>query len=467
MQEWLLARTNKRLSEPIDVWLNPDTAEAAAKNTGGTLWTCNIVINFGKYAGQTFKWLLENDVGWVVFILSEFKRTGETIPLLKWQKERLWDLAEQFPEVMVLIDRRLKKQEQEKAQASAESDPFAQDYLEDADLLQKITTVGKLVTPSAAATRTTLHLHALLKHLPRQEKLFFWRAGRRSGMTPPPQHVQGICAPNMKWIKGDDQFGIFQPAKPYQNAKGELVQRKVFKDKIQLNPPPVPTSIKGLLPNMLSFFTTPVIFWRPVGVLEVKIRCPNPNCPAPPGSYLAKSGFGNYARQVCGLSYHYTLLTERLQCIHCMKQRKAIGENVDPDTDEEETTHSSSTVICGKRAIDKSVVTLLSDRLNAVSMAKVHRLIQQGHDEWYAGRRDLHQTLLYQAHTASTASQQGILPYLKPPGSYTPPLLRLPYPLPECCAGPIWSWRWRGCRTTEPPFSLSLEKSCALMGLNR
>ncbi|PIK38265.1 hypothetical protein BSL78_24885 [Apostichopus japonicus] len=61
-------------------------------------------------------------------------------------------------------------------------------------------------------------------------------------------------------------------------------------------------------------------------------------------------------------------------------------------------------------------------------MAKVHRLIQQGHDEWYAGRRDLYQTLLYQAHTASTASQQGILSYFKPPGSYTPPLPQTPVP---------------------------------------
>ncbi|PIK55913.1 hypothetical protein BSL78_07183 [Apostichopus japonicus] len=273
------------------------------------------------YAGQTFKWLLENDVGWVVFILSEFKRTGETIPLLKWQKERLWDLAEQFPEVMVLIDRRLKKQEQEKAQASAESDPFAQDYLEDADLLAaaenvlqqsevavltEITTVEKLVTPSAAATRSSDDFAsssaAQASSSPGEAILLegwqtFWMI---------PQHVQGICAPNIKWIKGDDQFGIFHP--------------------------------------------------------RSHIRMP--------------------------------------RCIHCMKQRKAIGENVDPDTDEEETTqqqqyrwHAYSphillslapavrsmfpAVICGKRAIDKSVVTLLSDRLNAVSMAKVHRLIQR------------------------------------------------------------------------------------------
>jgi len=48
--------------------------------------------------------------------------------------------------------------------------------------------------------------------------------------------------------------------------------------------------------------------------------------------------------------------------------------------------------------------------------------MQQGHDEWYTERRDLYQTLLYEAHTTGTASQPGILSFLKTPGSYTPPL---------------------------------------------
>ncbi|KAK5868993.1 hypothetical protein PBY51_009959 [Eleginops maclovinus] len=43
-------------------------------------------------------------------------------------------------------------------------------------------------------------------------------------------------------------------------------------------------------------------------------------------------------------------------------------------------------ILCGKRAIDRGVVTLLSDRLNAVSMTKVQRLLQQGHNEWYMER---------------------------------------------------------------------------------
>ncbi|XP_033124955.1 uncharacterized protein LOC117123212, partial [Anneissia japonica] len=258
-----------------------------------------------------------------------------------------------------------------------------------------------------------------------------------------------MMLPNIKWLKTDGQYGIFQPAKPYKDSKGEVVQRKLFKNQIEFNPPHIPTSITAI-PNMLSFFTTRGFFWRPVGVMQVKIKCPNRNCPAPPGSYLNKCGFGNLARQVCGLNYFYTLLTERLQCVHCMKLRKDTDRSVNKESDNENENqqyrwHSYSpsilmnlapairsmfpTILCGKRAIDKNVVTLLSDRLNAVSMTKVQRLVQQGHDEWYTDRRDLYQTLLYEAHTASSMpSQQGILGFIKPEGSYTPPISKTPLP---------------------------------------
>lgn len=197
-------------------------------------------------------------------------------------------------------------------------------------------------------------------------------------------------------------------------------------------------------------------------MMETKIKCPNSNCPAPPGSYITRGGFGTYARQVCGTKHFYTLLTERLMCSHCKKVRHAAaeksggtgGDEDDDDDDDDEVQFGNQqqylwlasspkilmnlapaihsmfpAILCGKRAIDKSVVTLLNDRLNSVSMSKVQRLVQQGHDEWYIERRDLYQTLLYEAHTVSqTLSQRGILSYLKPSGTYTPPLPQTPIP---------------------------------------
>ena len=266
----------------------------------------------------------------------------------------------------------------------------------------------------------------------------------------------GIAPQNIRWLKENDQYGLFKSAKEHCNARGEKVLRKLLKDQMEFSPPPIPTCIKGVIPNVLSFFTTPVFFWRPVSVMEAKIKCPNPNCPAPPDSFLEKKGFGTYARQVCGPRHYYTLLTERLQCSHCRKLRKAEEQTEDEEggeSDDEEGEEVSRkqqylwqasspkllmnlapairsvfpAILCGKRAVDRSVVTLLGDRVNAVSMNKVHRLVQQGHDEWYLERRDLYQTLLYEAHT-TRSSQPGILPFLKPSGSYSPPPPPTPIP---------------------------------------
>ncbi|KAI8485803.1 hypothetical protein Bbelb_363550 [Branchiostoma belcheri] len=171
----------------------------------------------------------------------------------------------------------------------------------------------------------------------------------------------------------------------------------------------------------------------------------NTNCPAPPGEYLEKKGFGTYARQVCGLRNNYTLLSERLKCSYCevVRQASSKAHGAGDGEGEERDQHAQQymwlapairsmfpAILYGKRAIDRGVVTLLNDRLNAVSMAtEVQRLLQQGHDEWYLERRDLYQTLLFQAHSAGSApSQRGILPYAKSAGTYTPPLPPTPLP---------------------------------------
>ena len=255
---------------------------------------------------------------------------------------------------------------------------------------------------------------------------------------------QGMYAPNVSWLKSDGPYGIFEAARRYTTAKGTTMTRQLFKKRMEFNPPPLTTTIRGLLPTMLSFFTTPVLFWRPVGVMDVKIKCPNARCPAPPNTFLTKSVYGNVARQVCGIRYNYTLLTERLKCNECMRARQQDASNDEQPLQYVWHAYSPNilmnlapairslfpAVICGKRAIDKSVVTLLQDRLNAVSMTKVQRMTQNGHDEWYAERRDLYQTLLYQAHTASSSSsQRGILPYTGI--TYTPPIRPSPLPSPR------------------------------------
>ncbi|CAJ1075880.1 zinc finger protein 613-like isoform X2 [Xyrichtys novacula] len=88
-------------------WLDPVKAEAAAKTLGGEMWKGQLVLTWGKYAGQSFRWLLENDVGWVVWLLAEYCKKGEKAELLQWQKERMLEYARQFPSVTCHLEKRL------------------------------------------------------------------------------------------------------------------------------------------------------------------------------------------------------------------------------------------------------------------------------------------------------------------------------------------------------------------------
>ncbi|TKS65508.1 Zinc finger protein 182 [Collichthys lucidus] len=130
-----VAQVPSKVEDPT--WLDPKKAEAAAKISGGELWKGQLVITFGKYAGQTFRWLLENDVGWLVRLLFEYCQKGEKNELLMWQKERLLEYAREFPPVTLHLDRRLKKQQSKKETAESTISEVQQhpNYASDAELL--------------------------------------------------------------------------------------------------------------------------------------------------------------------------------------------------------------------------------------------------------------------------------------------------------------------------------------------
>ena len=54
------------------VWRDPKTAKIEAKKTAQELWRTELVLTFGKCAGQTFRWLLENAVGYTLWLVDQF-----------------------------------------------------------------------------------------------------------------------------------------------------------------------------------------------------------------------------------------------------------------------------------------------------------------------------------------------------------------------------------------------------------
>ncbi|XP_078315562.1 uncharacterized protein LOC144619972, partial [Crassostrea virginica] len=74
------------------------------------------VLQFGKYRGQTIKWVLENDLGWVtcVMALVDLDDT-ETEALLSRNKFRLLAYVKHFPEVMAQMQSKQRGIEEERS----------------------------------------------------------------------------------------------------------------------------------------------------------------------------------------------------------------------------------------------------------------------------------------------------------------------------------------------------------------
>ena len=84
------------------------------------------MLQFGKYRGQTFKWVLENDLGWVtrVMALVDLDDTETEAPLSR-NKFRLLTYVKRFPEVAAQMESKQRGIEEERSRRKKVSMPAA------------------------------------------------------------------------------------------------------------------------------------------------------------------------------------------------------------------------------------------------------------------------------------------------------------------------------------------------------
>ena len=69
-------------------------------------------IEFGKYQGQTLRWVLENDPGWVIYFLARYEKERPTLNLdrasnFTRNREALYEFVKLFPAAMAEVQRRI------------------------------------------------------------------------------------------------------------------------------------------------------------------------------------------------------------------------------------------------------------------------------------------------------------------------------------------------------------------------
>ncbi|KAK0138576.1 hypothetical protein N1851_024888 [Merluccius polli] len=197
--------------------------------------------------------------------------------------------------------------------------------------------------------------------------------------------VNGLPAEDLKWLKEDDDRGLFQ--KPM-------------------------TSV-----------------WR------YSLRCPRPECPARNNNkaFLYRCGYSNTVRRICDVRGWYSMLTEVLACNACRKAAKqtedhAIGQFLSWEANisrQLSPAHRAvfPAVLTLRRGVDKAVIRLMRDRTEGNTMTKVWRQVLESHCEDCLQRKDLYTTLL------SQYNQPGKITSILTPQFQRPPQRReLPSP---------------------------------------
>lgn len=113
------------------------------------------ILQFGKYRGQTFKWLLENDLGWVTGVVAVIEYKDKEIPnnAHSANKFRLVEYVRMYPEVThhmlekkkIVAEKERQKVEAPKvsipSQTAPRPSPSAEDNLKDEDLVEEVTSI--------------------------------------------------------------------------------------------------------------------------------------------------------------------------------------------------------------------------------------------------------------------------------------------------------------------------------------
>jgi len=108
-----VARRNKEPAGRLHVAKEPGVVDQEARGrllaAGARLSEYNVLssteLQFGQYRGQTFKWLLENAVGWAIGFAKSYHREGvHNVSALGVNKQKLYDYCMASPVIAPAVD---------------------------------------------------------------------------------------------------------------------------------------------------------------------------------------------------------------------------------------------------------------------------------------------------------------------------------------------------------------------------
>ncbi|KAL2080702.1 hypothetical protein ACEWY4_024495 [Coilia grayii] len=446
-------------------------ARARVVSEGGDPGNATLVlsrhsIQFGKYQGQTFKWLLENDAGYAIQLVHSHQRERETNTMTSPLMANKDALAQYSCAHQVFISHLKFHRAHEEARARA-SQPgregealvgfgqFKGDTLKDLYESTDKDRQGfvkwlKRKTPQPGTAMDAARKYILRRDAERPAATAAGSSSSSSSSSStttttagaasfPPFPTsststaapRGSVAPAVSALLGRRPMGPGElQAKPtipeswrttLSREQQEWVGRALFtidsRGKTSLTTdlnlwwdPPQPRPTFAQPPaSPAAFFACRLFLWMPVRIWGVRPACAQPGCNRP----FTKAGLYKTIRRVLDIDGWYLMATEYLECRRC--QRKVAGWSQEV-MEQLEPGHRCQfpALLTYQLSCDRRVISMLRERTRGNSATQLYKKLCEVHSETWM-RRSTHYLSVMEPFLTS-----GVVRACTPPPSMPP-----------------------------------------------
>ncbi|XP_063969339.1 uncharacterized protein LOC129281443 [Lytechinus pictus] len=313
-------------------------------------------VQFGKFPGQTFKWLVENALGWCADLVCSLERTGEKFVPESDQSVNKFALKEYltaFSEGRAAVEKKRNEERREKGKrqtAGCSQSLSGPPPMTGSNKDQEATTSG---TVTSTCQRAAVDEEDKTEYLLTEG----WK--------------QTLPCHDHEWVS----HALFKES---SRGKPEFDMQRITQLWFY---PPEPQFVQGQAPKPARYYATKLLMWMPHKLWGVKILCPNQECNC---QELTLAGVYSHVQQVVDIDGFYNMGAEYLECRRCHKKFISWSK---PILDQLDTVHRLSfpVVLTCRGACDKKIVVMLRDRTLGNGPFQMIRKLKEVHtDAWLA-----------------------------------------------------------------------------------
>ncbi|KAK0132914.1 hypothetical protein N1851_031722 [Merluccius polli] len=393
-------------------------------------------LQLGRYRGQTFRWLLENDVGYAVNLAvsheGERDKGSSSQTTLMVHKDALVSYARLFPPMAAAIDRR--RMVEGGPQTVRGLDDTLVGFGAHCDLTYKALYDYVQFVRQAAPTAKASRLGDLQKYVLARDaaKAALVAAGKASRAAQPP--LDAAVWPD----DGPSDADLLAAAAEVDSCRGappallprgwrqtlpeeqhDWVGRALFRRaangqavlvsqlRLWWHPPGARPLYTQPPATSHAFFQRPFFLWAPYRMWAYHLRCPAVAC----GGKLAGAGLYKTARRVLDRSCWYFMGTEYLECSSCHKKVPAWSQDILRQLD---IAHREQfpAVLTYKLSCDRAVIGQMRERTLGNSASRLHAFLVEQHTREWMARSMLYLSVLRKLRAPGAAAAS--LPTMHP-----------------------------------------------------